>query len=67
MGVEKNELASVIISKNSPFSIAIENDKVILKEDRQSFPMVPKSGRKVIIIIKIFYLKTISHFSLCTM
>ena len=35
---------------------------MIMKVDGQSFPMVPKSGPKVVIIIKILHLKTISHF-----
>ena len=35
---------------------------MILKVDRQSFPMVPKSGPKVVILTEILHLKTISHF-----
>ena len=35
---------------------------MILKVDRQSFPMVPKSGIKVGIITELLHLKIISHF-----
>ena len=40
---------------------------MILKVDRQSFPMVPKSGPKVVVIMELLHLKTISHFRLRTL
>ena len=47
MGIEKFGLPSVIVSKNHVIHLQLKKDDVILKVDRQGFPMIPKTGHKI--------------------
>ena len=47
MGMEKIELASVIFKKNHVIQLQLKKDDVILKVDRQGFPMIPKTCHKI--------------------
>ena len=62
MGMEKIELASVIFKKNHVIQLQLKKDNVILKVDRQGFPMIPKTRNKINFIMEIIDVKTISHF-----